>query len=99
VEALVNRTHIALEERQIGQAKYEDLKLHIAEHPKLPEHLDQFCNKHLIEEKPVYFEMPSFLKPGAKNTFREWTQNTAWLCSKRRSLLPNKSAKHPQSSH
>lgn len=56
------KTHFALEERLMRQAKYEDLDAHMAEHRKLLEQLDRLCKKHLIEEKPIYFEMLSFLK-------------------------------------
>ncbi len=60
------QTHFALEERLMHQAKYKDIKRHIEEHKKLVEQLDQLCKKHLIEEKPIYFEMLSFLKTWLK---------------------------------
>ncbi|MBU3903418.1 MAG: hemerythrin, partial [Gammaproteobacteria bacterium] len=31
-------------------------------HRKLITQLDELCNKHMMEEKPIYFEMLSFLK-------------------------------------
>jgi hemerythrin len=60
------RTHFALEERLMRQADYQDLEPHIEEHRKLLEQLDRLCNKYLVEEKPVYFEMLSFLKTWLK---------------------------------
>ncbi len=60
------KTHFALEERLMRQAKYKDLDAHMEEHRKLLEKLDQLCKKHLIEEKPIYFEMLSFLKTWLK---------------------------------
>jgi hemerythrin len=59
-------THFALEERLMRQAKYKDLEPHIAEHRKLIAQLDGLCKKHLLEEKPIYFEMLSFLKTWLK---------------------------------
>ncbi len=56
------KTHFALEERLMQQAKYKDLEAHKLEHKKLIEELDRLCKKHLLEEKPIYFEMLSFLK-------------------------------------
>jgi hemerythrin len=56
------KTHFALEERLMQQAKYKDLDAHKLEHKKLIEELDRLCKKHLIEEKPIYFEMLGFLK-------------------------------------
>lgn len=55
-------THFALEERLMRQAKYKDLEPHIAEHKKLLEQLDQLAKKFMVDEKPIYFEMLSFLK-------------------------------------
>ena len=68
LDALVSytQTHFALEERLMHQAKYKDIKPHMAEHKKLLTQLDQLCNKHLVEEKPIYFEMLSFLKTWLK---------------------------------
>jgi hemerythrin len=56
------RTHFALEERLMREAKYKDLIPHMEEHRKLIAQLDELCNKHMMEEKPIYFEMLSFLK-------------------------------------
>lgn len=64
------KTHFALEERLMQQAKYKDLEAHKLEHKKLIEELDRLCKKHLIEEKPIYFEMLGFLK----NWLREHIQ-------------------------
>lgn len=60
------QTHFALEERLMRQARYKDIEPHMEEHRKLIEQLDRLCNKHLIEEKPIYFEMLSFLKTWLK---------------------------------
>lgn len=60
------RTHFALEERLMRQAKYADIKAHMEEHKKLIEKLDRLCKVHLLEEKPIYFEMLSFLKTWLK---------------------------------
>lgn len=60
------KTHFALEERLMRQAKYKDLDAHMEEHRKLIEQLDQLCRKHLLEDKPIYFEMLSFLKTWLK---------------------------------
>ncbi len=56
------KTHFSLEERLMQQANYADLEAHKLEHQKLIEQLDQLCQKHLQEEKPIYFEMLRFLK-------------------------------------
>ncbi len=56
------KTHFALEERLMRQATYGDLDAHVEEHRKLLEQLDRLCKKHLLEEKPIYFEMLGFLK-------------------------------------
>ena len=56
------KTHFALEERLMREAKYKDLIPHMEEHRKLIAQLDGLCNKHMMEEKPIYFEMLSFLK-------------------------------------
>jgi hemerythrin len=68
LDALMNytKTHFALEERLMRKAKYKDLEPHMEEHRRLLEKLDQLCNKHLVEEKPIYFEMLSFLKTWLK---------------------------------
>ena len=54
--------HFALEERLMQQAKYKDLDAHKAEHRKLIEQLDRLIKKHMLEDKPIYFEMMNFLK-------------------------------------
>lgn len=56
------KTHFALEERLMQQAEYKGIEQHKEEHRKLIEQLDQLCKKHMLEEKPIYFEMMSFLK-------------------------------------
>lgn len=56
------KTHFALEERLMQQARYKHLDAHKLEHKKLLEELDRLCKKHLLEEKPIYFEMLAFLK-------------------------------------
>lgn len=68
LDALVSytQTHFALEERLMRQAKYKDLEPHIAEHRKLLAELDQLAKKHMLEEKPIYFEMLTFLKTWLK---------------------------------
>lgn len=60
------RTHFALEERLMQQANYRDYEAHKQEHNKLIAQLDQLCRKHMLEEKPIYFEMMSFLKTWLK---------------------------------
>ena len=60
------KTHFALEERLMQQADYEDLEAHKLEHKKLLERLDQLTKKHLLEEKPIHFELLSFLKQWLK---------------------------------
>lgn len=64
------QTHFALEERLMRQAKYKDLEPHIEEHKKLLEQLDRLCKKHLVEEKPIYFEMLGFLKTWLREHIR-----------------------------
>ncbi|MDD2700715.1 MAG: bacteriohemerythrin [Sideroxydans sp.] len=56
------RTHFALEEKLMREAKYKDLLPHMEEHRKLMAKLEELSNKHLLKEKPIYFEMLSFLK-------------------------------------
>ena len=56
------KTHFALEERLMQQANYEDFEAHKLEHRKLLERLDQLTKKYLLEEKPIHFELLSFLK-------------------------------------
>lgn len=68
LDALISytQTHFALEERLMQQAKYKDFEAHKAEHEKLLVQLDQLCNKHALEDKPIYFEMLGFLKTWLK---------------------------------
>ncbi len=68
LDALVSYTekHFALEERLMRQAKYKDLEPHMEEHKKLIEQLDHLCKKFMVDEKPIYFEMLSFLKTWLK---------------------------------
>jgi len=64
LKALQNytKTHFALEERLMLLAQYPDMDAHVAEHNNLLEQLDQLCKKHLLEEKPIYFDILRFLK-------------------------------------
>ncbi len=64
------RTHFALEERLMRDAKYAELDEHMEEHRNLIEKLDRLCKVHLLEEKPIYFEMLSFLKSWLKEHIR-----------------------------
>ena len=68
LDALVSytQTHFALEERLMREAKYKDLEPHMAEHRKLLAELDQLAKKHMLEDKPIYFEMLTFLKTWLK---------------------------------
>ncbi len=56
------QTHFSQEERLMREANYKDVEAHIEEHRKLIEKLDTLTKKYLLEEKPIYFEMLSFLK-------------------------------------
>ncbi len=58
--------HFTLEERLMQQARYKDLDAHKMEHKKLIEQLDQLIKKHMLEDKPIYFEMMNFLKTWLK---------------------------------
>ncbi len=60
------KTHFSLEERLMQQAKYKDLEAHKLEHKKLIDELDRLCKKHLLDEKPIYFDMLGFLKSWLK---------------------------------
>ncbi len=68
LDALVSYTqkHFTLEENLMRQAGYQDLAAHMEEHKKLIEQLDQLSKKFMLEEKPIYFEMMSFLKTWLK---------------------------------
>ncbi len=59
--------HFALEESLMQQANYPDFDAHRAEHQRLLAQLDQFRKKHLLEDKPIYFEMLGFLKVWLKD--------------------------------
>jgi hemerythrin len=56
------QTHFALEERLMEEADYCDIESHKNEHKKLIGQLDQLCKKYMLEEKPIYFELLSFLR-------------------------------------
>jgi hemerythrin-like metal-binding protein len=60
------KTHFALEERLMQQANYEGFEAHKLEHKKLIERLDQLSKKFMLEEKPIHFELLSFLKSWLK---------------------------------
>lgn len=60
------QTHFSLEERLMREAKYKDIDAHMEEHKKLLDELDRLCNKYLLDEKQIYFEMLSFLKTWLK---------------------------------
>lgn len=64
LDALMKYTqeHFSLEERLMEQAKYKDLEAHKVEHRKLIAQLDELIKKHMLEDKPIYFEMMNFLK-------------------------------------
>lgn len=60
------QTHFALEERLMEEAKYADFKQHKEEHEKLIAQLDDLSRKFMLEEKPIYFVMLSFLRSWLK---------------------------------
>ncbi len=60
------RIHFALEERLMREANYAELDAHMEEHRRLIAQLDRLCKIHLLEERPIYFEMLSFLKSWLK---------------------------------
>ncbi len=64
------RTHFALEEQLMRLAKYPELAAHQEEHRRLIEKLDTLCRKHLLEDKPIHFEMLAFLKTWLKEHIR-----------------------------
>ena len=80
LDALVSYTqkHFTLEERLMQQAKYADFEAHKAEHKKLIDQLNQLSKKFMVEEKPIYFEMLSFLKT--------WLKEHIQGCDKKYSL-------------
>ncbi len=60
------QTHFALEERLMKDANYPDIERHMEEHRKLVEQLDELARKFMLDEKPIYFEMLSFLRTWLK---------------------------------
>ena len=60
------QTHFTLEERLMREANYKGLKPHMLEHKKLIDQLDQLTGKYMLDEKPIYFEMLSFLRTWLK---------------------------------
>ncbi len=64
LDALLDYTkkHFALEEKLMRQAKYADFDAHVEQHHKFIEQLDQMSHKHMVQDKPIYFEMLAFLK-------------------------------------
>jgi hemerythrin len=60
------RTHFALEERLLQQAKYQDFDAHKLEHDRLLEQLDQMYGKHFLEDKAIHFQMLGFIKTWLK---------------------------------
>lgn len=56
------QTHFTLEERLMRLADYEDIDSHMLVHKNLIAELNQISNKYMLEEKPVYFELLSFLR-------------------------------------
>lgn len=64
LDALVSytQTHFALEERLMKQARYAELDAHMEEHRRLLAQMDGLVQKHLLDDKPIYFEMLAFLK-------------------------------------
>lgn len=60
------KTHFALEEKLMQQAGYEGFEAHKLEHRNLIERLDQLGKKFMVDEKPIHFELLSFLKSWLK---------------------------------
>ena len=56
------QTHFALEERLMQEADYKGIDHHKQEHKKLIEQLDHLTRKFMVENKPIYFEMLTFLR-------------------------------------
>lgn len=61
------RTHFSLEERLMEQAEYPDLEMHKREHTKFIDQLERLRKKHLVDAKPIYYEMLGFLKTWLKD--------------------------------
>lgn len=64
------QTHFALEERLLQQAQYAGLAEHKEEHRLLIAQLDSLCKKFMVDEKPIYFEMLSFLRTWLREHIR-----------------------------
>ena len=71
------KTHFALEERLLKQARYDDFENHKLEHNKLIEKLDLICKRFMLEEKQIHFELLSFLKTWLKEHIKAATRNIA----------------------
>ncbi len=56
------RTHFVLEERLMAEAGYPDLAGHREEHRELIGQLDGLARKFMLDDRPIYFEMLSFLR-------------------------------------
>jgi hemerythrin len=56
------QTHFGLEERLLQEAGYQEIDRHKQEHRKLIEQLDHLTRKFRVENKPIYFEMLTFLR-------------------------------------
>ncbi len=60
------QTHFALEERLMKEAKYAGLDAHKEEHRRLIAQLDDLGRRFMVEDRPIYFEMLSFLRTWLK---------------------------------
>lgn len=60
------QTHFTLEERLMREANYKDIDSHMLVHKQLIEELEQLSRKYMLEEKPIYFELLSFLRAWLK---------------------------------
>jgi hemerythrin len=60
------QTHFTLEERLMKEANYPGFEAHKEEHWKLIAQLDDLGRKFMVEDKPIYFEMLSFLRTWLK---------------------------------
>jgi hemerythrin len=56
------QTHFSLEERLMQEADYKGIDHHKQEHKKLITQLDHLTKKFMLESKPIYFEMLTFLR-------------------------------------
>ncbi len=59
---IYTKTHFSLEERLMKEAHYHDVEAHTREHKKLLNDLEVLARKYLVDERPIYFEMLSFLR-------------------------------------